>query len=204
VAGSAFEPAAAGWPELAFVADFEHEVAATEARGGRYPLGDSLPQPVDGGETGKGALIETRLAFATRHHVSSQQGNISLDMRLRGTNSGATDGALVPIGGLELKVYKGVLVLRGGAIATMDDVKYTSVADGNWHSVTLTWLGRDVWVHCDGVAAIKARLNAPCDCPEWGTARRSGMTTRHGTGRSCFWSAGRHHRQFAHGDRSVS
>jgi hypothetical protein len=153
---------------LAFVADFEHEVAATEAWGGRYPLGDSLPQPVDGGKTGKGASIETRLAFAARHHVSGQQGTISLDVRLGGANHAATDGALVAIGGLELNVYRGALALRGASIKASREVNRTPVADGNWHSVTLAWLGRDVWAYRDGTLALTARLNEPLRLPGMG------------------------------------
>jgi Family of unknown function (DUF6067) len=147
---------------LAFVADFEHEVAATEAWGGRYPLGDSLPVPVDGGKSGKGAALEKGLSFATRHHISGDHGAISLDVRLKD----ASDGPLVTVGGLELRVLKGALVLRG-AVASKD-LGEPRLADRAWHSVRLLWHGRDIWVYSDGAAALTGRLNAPMQLPGMG------------------------------------
>jgi hypothetical protein len=149
--------------DVAFVADFEHEVAATEAWGGRYPLGASLPQPVEGGKAdrngkpGKGAAIDTPLVFAARHHVSGSQGMISLDVRL----GDSSDGALLAVGGLELRVQKGVLLLRGAALAAPKEAMRALIADQAWHSVTLSWLDRDVWVFCDGARVFTAGLTAP-------------------------------------------
>ncbi|MGD1072144.1 MAG: glycoside hydrolase domain-containing protein [Bryobacteraceae bacterium] len=149
---------------LAFFADFEHEVAATEAWGGRYPLGASLPEPVDGGKTGKGASIERPLAFAARHHVSGAQGTISLDVRLRDS----ADGTLVSLGGLELVVSQGTLVLRGAVPVATKGPGLPPITDRAWHSVTLAWLDREVWVSCDGAPALAARLNSPLQLPGMG------------------------------------
>ena len=155
---------------LAFVADFEHEVAATEAWGGRYPLGDSLPQPVDGGKTGKGASIEAPLVFAARHHVSGAQGMISIDVRLEDS----TGGPLVTIGGLTLNIARnGTLALRGAAPIGSDkqtpSVPY--FADRAWHSITLAWSGRDVRISCDGAIVLAARLAADLQLPGMGRAQ---------------------------------
>lgn len=150
--------------EIAFVADFEHEVAATEAWGGRYPLGDTLPQPVNGGKSGKGASLDTPLVFATRHHVSGAEGAISLDVRL----GDSTGGNLVALGGLELRIANdGALDLRGSALlpnsgergARQTTPVTRCFADRAWHSLALAWSGRDVWVSCDGLAAASARLS---------------------------------------------
>jgi hypothetical protein len=155
--------------DVAFVADFDHEVAATEAWGGRYPLGDSLPAPVDGGKTGKGALIETALVFAARHHVSGAEGTISLDVRLNAVHPGDSGGgALVTVGGLQLSINKGALVLNGAASVTPPDAARALIADQRWHSVTMSWSGRDVWVSCDGASALTARLGAPLHLPGMG------------------------------------
>jgi len=150
--------------KLAFVADFEQEVAATEAWGGRYPLGASLPVPVDGGKSGKGALIETPLSFSARHHVSGVEGAISLDVRLK--DSG--DGSLITVAGLTLGVNKGVLTLQGSGLAAAVSNVRTFVNDQKWHAVTLAWLGNEVWVSCDGSEVLTARLNAPLRLPGMG------------------------------------
>ena len=144
---------------LGFVADFDHEVAATEAWGGRYPLGGSLPMPVDGGKSGKGASIETPLVFSTRHHVSGAEGSVSLDVRAKDS----TDGTLITVGGLALKVGKGVLSLNGAT-----NTGRAEVSDGEWHSVTLTWSGKSVWVSCDGKLALLAKMNATLSLPGMG------------------------------------
>jgi hypothetical protein len=164
--------------EVGFVADFEHEVAATEAWGGRYPLGDSLPQPVAEGRTGKGASLDTPLVFAARHHVSGAQGVISLDVRL----GGSTGGALVTLGGLELSINnQGALLLRGAALVWSAEEAERGVkpktppahcfADRAWHSIALAWSGRDVWVSCDGAVALAAQLSTQMQLPGMGRAQ---------------------------------
>jgi hypothetical protein len=150
--------------EVAFVADFEHEIAATEAWGGRYPLGESLPEPVAGGKTGNGAAIEKPVFFATRHHVSGPEGTISLDMRLRDIDN----GSLVTLGGLELSVKNGALALSGADPVASKNTARAVIADRAWHSITLAWLGRDVWVSCDGASALAARMSAPLQLPGMG------------------------------------
>ena len=154
---------------LSFFADFEHEIAATEARGGRYPLGNSLPGPVEGGKSGKGAPIESALSFSVRHHVSGAQGAISFDVRFRTSNAGnLNDGALVSVGDLALKVTKGVLELRGAGLTNVGVRSHMVLGDQIWHSVTLAWVGNDVWVSCDGAIMLAARLNAPFQLPGMG------------------------------------
>lgn len=164
---------------VGFVADFEHEVAATEAWGGRYPLGDSLPQPVAEGKTGKGASLETPLVFAARHHVSGAQGVISLDVRL----SGSTGGPLVTLGALELSIdSQATLLLRGAALVWSAEEAERGVkaktppahcfADRAWHSITLAWSGRDVWVSCDGAMALAAQLSTQMQLPGMGRAQQ--------------------------------
>ena len=143
-----------------FLADFEREVAATEAFGGRYPLGESLPEPVSGGRYGKGAALDTQLVFSARHHVTAEHGEVSFDIRLR---DGA-DGPLVTVGGQEVAVSKGILAVRG-AVAQGSAVR---IADGLWHSVSLGWAGRELWVFCDGSPVIDVRLQAPLQLPGMG------------------------------------
>jgi hypothetical protein len=151
---------------LAFVADFDREVAATEAWGGRYPLGDSLPRPVDGGKSGKGASLDTPLAFAARHHVSEAQGTISLDARLRDS----AGGQLVALGGLALSVAKdGSLVLLGADVSKASPAPCFS--DLAWHAIALAWSGRDVWVSCDGATVLKAQMASPLRLPGMGRAQ---------------------------------
>jgi hypothetical protein len=161
---------------LTFFADFEHEVAANEAWGGRYPLGDRLPMPVDGGKPGKGAAIDTPLVFSARHHVTSEEGFVTLDLR---TGHGSTrspgtgqsrDGSLIAVGELGLQVRNGLLALNGSAVAVMSRYEHarTAVDDGSWHSVTLAWRGRDVWVSCDGATAMTAVLRTPLRLPGMG------------------------------------
>jgi hypothetical protein len=161
---------------VAFVADFEHEVAATEAWGGRYPLGSSLPQPVDGGKTGKGASLERPLVFAARHHVSEAQGMISLDVSL----VDSTGGPLVAVGGLALNIARnGALALRGVALlesesalgANPKPLSPPCFGDGAWHLITLAWSGRDVWVSCDGAVTLTARLASQMQLPGMGRAQ---------------------------------
>jgi len=144
---------------LAFVADFEHEVAATEAWGGRYPLGDVLPVPVEGGKTGKGALIERPLVFSARHHVSGAEGAVTIDVRFRSTDIG--DGTLISVGDIALRVAKGAFMLAGTVSSEIRSKTCALVADQTWHSVTLAWRANDVWVFCDGDMVLRARLNRP-------------------------------------------
>ncbi len=148
----------------AFVADFNREVAATEAWGARYPLGDSLPQPVADGKSGSGAAIDTRLAFAARHHVSSAEGSISLDVRL-GTPQ---NGTLITVGGLRLQSVNGGLSLQGTGIGSAKPATAARIGDGAWHSVTLRWTGRNVQVLCDGQVALAAELGTGLLLPGMG------------------------------------
>ena len=149
--------------DIAFVADFEHEVAATEAWGDRYPLGGSLPLPVENGRVGKGAPIAAPLIFAARHHISGGHGTISLDLRL----TDSTDGAVVTVEGLELSIHSGALALRGATL-TGHGAACPTVADHAWHGLTLTWSARDVQVSCDGVVTLTGRLNTPLQLPGMG------------------------------------
>jgi hypothetical protein len=151
---------------LSFFADFDHEIAANEAWGGRYPLGDTLPLPVDGGKSGKGALIETPLVFSARHHVSGEDGSITLDVRSKTRDS--DDASLIAVGGIELKMNKGALVLRGAVVGKVTSEGRAAVEDLSWHSVTLAWRGNDVWVSCDGATALTAKLIAPLRLPGMG------------------------------------
>jgi hypothetical protein len=151
---------------LSFFADFDHEIAANEAWGGRYPLGDTLPLPVDGGKSGKGALIETPLAFSARHHVTGEDGSITLDVRSKSRDS--DDQSLIAVGGIELKVNKGALVLRGALVGKVTSESRAVVEDLSWHSVTLAWHGSDVWVACDGATVLTAKLVASLQLPGMG------------------------------------
>ncbi len=142
---------------VTFFADFDHEIAANEAWGGRYPLGDNLPVPVDGGRSGKGVFVEKPLLFSTRHHLTGFQGSVSLDVQMEDSGS----GSLIALENLELKVDKGILELRG-----LGDVRNFAMArldDASWHSITLAWHASDVWVLCDGRKIISGTLNKPLE-----------------------------------------
>jgi hypothetical protein len=147
-----------------FVADFEHEVAANEAFGGRYALGASLPLPVKGGKDGKGVSLDEGLVFAARHHISGESGTISFDAR----SKGAGDGALVAWGGLELRVSGGKLLLKGEPLGVLALVSPATIGDRSWHSVTIVWNDRDVRVSVDGAPAISTPLNKPLVIPGMG------------------------------------
>jgi hypothetical protein len=151
---------------LTFHADFEHEVAATEAYGSRYPLGAKLPEPVDGGKSGKGASLDGSLVFATRHHVSSESGMISFAVRIPDTFRG--NGVLLKLGGLELRVINGKLALAGAVLAAAPAPSATAVADRSWHGVSLTWQAQNVEVACDGSAVVTATLKKTLDLPGMG------------------------------------
>ena len=148
---------------LTFHADFEREVAATEAYGGRYPLGATLPEPVPGGKSGKGAALDAQLTFAARHHVSSENGTVSFALRmpdsLRGNN------ILVKLAGLELRAINGKLALAGAVLSTPAPPAPSIVADKSWHTISLTWHGQNVEVNCDGSPVITAALKKPLDLP---------------------------------------
>jgi hypothetical protein len=140
-----------------FIADFEHEVAATEAWGGRYPLGGSLPKPIDGGISGKGASIEAPLIFSTRHHVTGDTGAISFDFRAKGQ---VNDAALIAVGDLNLKVAKGSLVLSGASLQG-EFRSLRVIGDQNWHAVSVSWFHNDVSVFWDKKIVLTAKLNSP-------------------------------------------
>jgi hypothetical protein len=144
---------------LTFETDFENEVAATEAYGGRYPLGSTLPEPVNGGKTGKGAALDTQLVFPARHHVSSESGMISFAVQMPDSVRG--NSTLVKLGGLEVRVMNGKLALIGAVLSAPGTAVPTVVADRSWHSVELTWKGQNAEVVCDGSTVIAATLKSP-------------------------------------------
>jgi len=151
---------------LTFHADFEQEVAATEAYGARYPLGGTLPEPVDGGKTGKGAALDKQLVFAARHHVSSESGMISFAVRVPDSFRG--NAVLLKLGGLELRVVNGKLALAGPALSAPASPAATLVADRSWHSISLTWQGQNLEIGCDGSAVMTVPLKKPLELPGMG------------------------------------
>jgi hypothetical protein len=151
---------------LTFHADFEREVAATEAYGGRYPLGGTLPEPVSGGKNGKGAAIDAPLIFAARQHVSSEAGMISFMVRMPDSLRG--NSVLLKVAALEVRVINGKLALAGSVLSTPPIPALTIVADYSWHTVSLLWKGQNAELDFDGSPVASATLRQPLDLPGMG------------------------------------
>lgn len=149
--------------KVAFIADFDHEVAATEAYGGRYPLGDTLPQPVPGGRTGKGASLDQPIVFLARHHVSASSGTISFALRLKTPPR----GTLVSLAGLDLSMSGDTVALTAFG-KLLGRACYTGTGDPVWHDFTLRWIGDRVQVLNNGTTLIRAHLPAPLVLPGMG------------------------------------
>jgi hypothetical protein len=147
---------------LTFYADFEHEIAANEAYGGRYPVGGGLPEPVSGGRSGNGAPLDARLAFSTRLHVSAESGAISFAVQMPDSQKG--NAVLLGLGGMELRVVNGQLSLSGSVFASTPTGR-ALVADRAWHAISLSWQGTEVTLSCDGVAVGTGSLKKPLELP---------------------------------------
>jgi hypothetical protein len=150
---------------ITFVADFDREVAASEAYGGRYPLGKSLPLPVPG-RLGNGVALDAPLAFLARQHVASENGRISFAVRFR--SAPGSDGALVGLGPLTLVARNGRLSLTAPQSTVQQNSIPPPVADLRWHSIALSWRGREVQVTCDGVIVLSATLKDAMQLPGMG------------------------------------
>jgi hypothetical protein len=172
---------------LTFVADFDHEVAAAEAWGGRYPLGSTLSEPVSGGAVeasvathlvasgdayplvtsgataGKGASLDAPLVFPARLHVSARSGMISFAVQM--PESARGNSLLMELGGMQLRVVNGRLALGGSVWSAPPSAVLGTVADGSRHSVTLSWKGQEVEVNIDNSAAVTATLKNPLVLP---------------------------------------
>ncbi len=145
-----------------FVADFDREVAATEAYGGRYPLGPKLPATVPG-KSGNGAPIDAPLAFLARQHVSTDSGTISFQVRLG--NTASQGAALLNVGGVTLNSSNGRLALNAPQAELQPGLIPTPIADLRWHFVVLHWKGKQMQVSCDGATIIAATLKDPLKLP---------------------------------------
>ncbi len=146
---------------LTFIADFDHEIGAVEAFGGRYPLGEALPELVPG-RRGNGVALDRPVSFLARQHIKGESGAIKFFFRA-GEHS---TGTLLQVGGLALGVTNGRMFL------TCDKKEIsplTPVSSGsNWNEVAVNWLGGKIQVTYDGSEVFELRLTAPLQVAGWG------------------------------------
>jgi hypothetical protein len=144
-----------------FTASFDHEIAADEAFGDRYPHTQDVLAASAEGKSGKGVALDKPLAFWTRHNLSRESGAVAFALRCDPTT---VSGTLLQIESVKVLWSKSGLVVSEGKRNT-GAASLSLPAGVAWHEVAISWRGRDLQVKLDGQQALAAKLQAPMPIP---------------------------------------